>query len=141
MDGFELQAALAARNIHVPIIFVTGFADVPVVVRALQAGATDFIEKPFTSERLLDSVSCALMRGREIAIHDEKVQEAKDVLALLSPRELEVVRLLVVGHSNKIVAHELGLSPRTVEHHRSNIMRKVSPRNILDVLRAVMAGE
>jgi two-component system response regulator FixJ len=141
MDGFELQAALAARNIRIPIIFVTGFANVPVAVRALKAGAADFLEKPFTSEKLLDSVRRAIIARRQIVLHDEKVQEAKNVLALLSPRELDVVRLLVAGHSNKFVANALGLSPRTVEHHRSNIMHKVSPRNFLDVLRIVIAAE
>jgi two-component system response regulator FixJ len=138
MGGLELQKALVLRNVKLPIIFVTGDGDVPLAVRALRAGATDFIEKPFTSKTMLDSISRALSISRQSSSDFAKVSGAKMMLARLTPREQNVMKLLVSGRSTKIAAHELGISPRTVETHRARIMDKMSARNIADVVRVAM---
>jgi two-component system response regulator FixJ len=138
MGGLELQKALVLRNVKLPIIFVTGDGDVPLAVRALRAGATDFIEKPFTSKTMLDSISRALSISRQSSSDFAKVSGAKIMLARLTPREQNVMKLLVSGRSTKIAAHELGISPRTVETHRARIMDKMSARNIADVVRVAM---
>jgi two-component system response regulator FixJ len=138
MGGLELQKALVLRNVKLPIIFVTGDGDVPLAVRALRAGATDFIEKPFTSKTMLDSISRALSISRQSSSDFVKVSGAKMMLARLTPREQNVMKLLVSGRSTKIAAHELGISPRTVETHRARIMEKMSARNIADVVRVAM---
>ena len=138
MGGLELQKALVLRNVKLPIIFVTGDGDVPLAVRALRAGATDFIEKPFTSKTMLDSISRARSISRQSSSDFAKVSGAKMMLARLTPREQNVMKLLVSGRSTKIAAHELGISPRTVETHRARIMDKMSARNIADVVRVAM---
>jgi two-component system, LuxR family, response regulator FixJ len=141
MDGRELQAVLATRGDCPPIIVMTGHGSVPLAVQSLQAGAADFIEKPFDSARLLESITRALRVGPPDIDHNTRVQQARDMIAGLTRREREVLRLLVDGSSNKVAAHELGVSPRTIENHRAHIMDKMNARNISDVVRvAVTAG-
>jgi FixJ family two-component response regulator len=140
MGGLELQEILTLRHIKFPIIFVTGQGDVRLAVQALQAGATDFIEKPFTSNGLLDSISRALKIGQQSSSDCAKVDGARTMLARLTPREQKVMSLLVDGRSTKIAAHELGISPRTVETHRARIMDKMRARNISDVVRIAMTA-
>jgi two-component system response regulator FixJ len=139
MGGIELQAELMTRKIHPPIIFMTGRGNVPLAVQSLQAGAVDFIEKPFTSEVMLVSVRRALLIGLPPCSSPEAL-EARDIVACLTGRERDVMRLLVDGASNKIAAHELGISPRTIENHRASIMEKMHARNLSDVVRVALAA-
>jgi FixJ family two-component response regulator len=140
MGGLKLQEVLAFRHVKLPIIFVTGEGDVPLAVQALQAGATDFIEKPFAAATLLASISRALGIWQQSTCDSAKANGAKTMLARLTPREQMVMNLLINGRSTKIAAHELGISPRTVEAHRGRIMDKMNARNISDVVRIAMTA-
>jgi two-component system response regulator FixJ len=141
MSGLELQETMARRNIAMPVIVITGHGDVPLAVRAMTAGAVDFIEKPFDDQRMLDSVARALQIGNQKRSRASEAQAARDLLALLTPRERDVFDQLVKGHPNKIVAHELGISPRTVEIHRANVMDKLQARNLSDIVRTALAAD
>jgi two-component system response regulator FixJ len=140
MDGLALQRELSLRNRGVPIIVVSGFGDVPLAVRAIQAGAIDFIEKPFTAEAILDCLIRALDAGKLASGRLAEARQARDSMALLTAREQAVLGLLVEGHSNKTAAHNLGISPRTLESHRAHIMSKMHARNLSDVMRVAMAA-
>jgi len=140
MDGLALQAELAARSSNLPIILITGHGSVPLAVEAMKAGAIDFLEKPFTEEELLASVQRALVEGRESRLSAEANAQAVRVLALLTPREREVFDQIVLGRSNKIAAHELGISPRTVEIHRAHLMHKLSARGLSDLVRLSLSS-
>jgi two-component system response regulator FixJ len=140
MDGLALQQALALRNTVLPIVVVTGNGDIPLAVRAIQAGAVDFIEKPFKAKVILDSVGKALEAGKLASTRLSEAREARDSVALLTSREQVVLRLLVGGHSNKTAAHNLGISPRTLESHRANIMDKMHARNFSDIMRVALAA-
>jgi two-component system, LuxR family, response regulator FixJ len=141
MSGLELQEELVRRNVSLPVIVITGHGDVPLAVRAMTAGAVDFIEKPFDDRRMLDSIARALQIGNQKRGRAGEAQAARDLLALLTPREREVFDQLVKGHPNKIVAHELGISPRTVEIHRANVMDKLQARNLSDIVRTALAAD
>jgi two-component system response regulator FixJ len=141
MSGLELQEELVRRNVSLPVIVITGHGDVPLAVRAMTAGAVDFIEKPFDDRRMLDSIARALLIGNQKRSRVGEAQAARDLLALLTPREREVFDQLVKGHPNKIVAHELGISPRTVEIHRANVMDKLQARNLSDIVRTALAAD
>ena len=141
MSGLELQEELVRRNVSLPVIVITGHGDVPLAVRAMTAGAVDFIEKPFNDQRMLDSVARALQIGHQKRNRAGETQAARGLLVLLTPREREVFDQLVKGRPNKIVAHELGISPRTVEIHRSNIMDKLLARNLSDLVRTALAAD
>jgi two-component system response regulator FixJ len=137
MDGIALQRALAARG-AVPVVIVTGHADVPLAVRAMRAGAVDFIEKPYDGARLIAAVSAALADGaRRRAVRTASV-EAAQRLSILSLREREVLDLLIEGRSNKLVAAALGISVRTAEVHRANLMDKVGVRDLPALVRLAM---
>lgn len=133
MDGLEFQERLAAAGIQVPVIVMTGHADVPLAVRAMKAGAVDFIEKPFSDDAMLASIAAA-MRRRSSAI-DPALMERLDSL---TPREREVMELLVVGHPNKVIAHRLDISPRTVEIHRAHVMEKMKAKSLPELVRSAM---
>jgi FixJ family two-component response regulator len=135
LSGLELQEILGTRGIHLPIIMLTGHADVPSAVRSLKAGAVDFIEKPFAPQRLLDQVRAALAMDSQR--HEELAQRARleALLAVLTPREREVLDCVAVGHSNKVVAIDLGISERTVELHRGRGMKKLKVRTVADLVR------
>jgi RNA polymerase sigma factor (sigma-70 family) len=141
MNGLELQEYLARRQIRVPIIIISGDGDVPVAVRAMKAGAVDFIEKPFSSELFLSRVRQALEQdqiGREQrAQRDDLAQR----LALLTPREQEVMVHLVDGESNKVIAARLAISTRTVEIHRAKIMEKLQAKSLSEVVRIAMSSQ
>ncbi|MDH3228035.1 MAG: response regulator, partial [Thermoleophilia bacterium] len=125
MGGLELQARLGELHSTLPIIFLTGHADVPLAVRAMQAGAFDFLEKPFNDQQLLDRVHAALehhTRDRRGLRERQAIRERFD---RLTPREGEVMKLIVDGHLNKIVADRLAISERTVEIHRARVMSKM----------------
>jgi two-component system response regulator FixJ len=140
MGGLELQEELVRRKASIPVIVVTGHADVPLAVRAMRAGAMDFVEKPFDEERMLQSVADALAAGQRAQTRAAEAQAARDLLSLLTPREREILDQLVKGHANKVVAHQLGISPRTVEIHRASIMEKLHARNLSNVVRTALAA-
>ena len=140
MSGLELQEELVRRGSTVPVIVVTGHADVPVAVHAMKAGAFDLIEKPFDDDVLLDSIRQALTAGRLTRDNAAEAKIADEKIGLLTDREHEVLEHLVLGQSNKIVAHELGISPRTVEIHRARIQEKMKAGGLSELVRIVRAA-
>jgi two-component system, LuxR family, response regulator FixJ len=139
MTGLELLHALKARACGLPTIVITGHGDVPLAVEAMKAGAVDFIEKPFDQEVLLNAVKAALERGGGGVSDEERVAAAK--LASLSARERQVLDGLVAGQSNKAIARELGISPRTVEVYRANLMTKMEAGSLSDLIRMTLRVE
>lgn len=135
MSGLQLQEALNARHNRMPVIVLTGHADVPVAIRAMKLGAHDFLEKPYTDDGLLASVKSALARGREIDDADLEREFAASALDSLTEREAEVMRLVVAGLTNKAVATELGISEKTVEAHRARVMDKTGARSLSELVR------
>lgn len=140
MDGLELQQEIVRRGSGLPVIIITGHGDVPLAVRAMKAGAVDFIEKPFDDELLLSSVQRAIEIGRKTRGAAAEAAAAERLLALLTPRERTVLEQLVIGRSNKVAAYELGISPRTVEIHRAHIMDKMNARSLSDLVRISLAA-
>lgn len=140
MDGLELQERLTARSLDFPLIVITGHADVPLAVRAMKAGAVDFIEKPFASETLLDSLDGALSRLASPSERDPATDTAVAKLALLSSREREVLEGLLAGLPNKSIAYDLAISPRTVEIHRARVMDKMGARSLSELIRLALAA-
>jgi two-component system response regulator FixJ len=140
MDGLELQQRLIDRSLHFPLIVITGHGDVPLAVRAMKAGAVDFIEKPFASEAILDSLDTALSRLAAPSEQDPTAAAAEAKLALLSPREREVLEGLLAGLPNKTIAYDLAISPRTVEIHRARVMDKMGARSLSELVRLALAA-
>ncbi len=140
MDGLELQEELQRRGVNIPLIVVTGHGDVSLAVRAMKAGAVDFIEKPYSDNDLLTAVSAALARSEDVRSQEATTAAAEARVAGLTPRERDVLRLLVAGRPNKVIAHELGISPRTVEIHRANVMEKLGCRSLADAVRLAFAA-
>jgi two-component system response regulator FixJ len=140
MDGLELQEELNRRSAGLPVIVVTGHADVPLAVRAMKAGAVDLIEKPYDDELLLATVRRALVQAHGAREQHAAVEAAKARIASLSVRERQVLELLVAGQPNKIIAFELDISPRTVEIHRAHVMEKMEARSLSDLVRAAIAA-
>jgi two-component system response regulator FixJ len=139
MDGLELQARLNDRGILLPVIVMTGQGDVPTAVRAMKAGAVDFIEKPFADERLLAAIESALGEAARTERDGEAAQAAQRVGAL-SRRERQVLDGLVAGRPNKVIAYDLGISVRTVEVHRARMLERLGTRHTAEAIRlAVMA--
>lgn len=134
MDGFHVMAALADRNVDWPVIVMTGHGEVPTAVRAMKLGAVDFIEKPFSEEALLTCFDQAfgLLEEREVA--GSRRREAHDRAALLTGREKEVLSALLAGQSNKQIASSLGISLRTVEMHRGNMMDRLQASSLAEAL-------
>jgi len=124
-DGMALIEAIKSRNAHVPVIVVTGLGDVASAVHAIKAGAVDFLEKPVERERLLSSVSAAIETGSKLSALDDMVDDVRESVERLTPREREIFALLVAGKPNKTIASELEISPRTVETHRASLMSKM----------------
>ncbi|MGB2833300.1 MAG: response regulator [Methylotenera sp.] len=141
MDGLELHQALLARNILLPVIFLTGHGDIPMSVQAMKAGAVDFLTKPVTREKLLASVRAAIHKSEKVLTESAHHQEALSLLADLTDRERDVLLLAVQGHTNKHIARELGISHRTVEIHKSKIMHKTGAINLLDLARIAHEGD
>ena len=140
MTGLELQQKLAARP-HKLSIIITGHGDIPMAVKAMKAGAVDFIEKPYSDETILEIVNNALESGAPGAGKGAEVEETAARIALLSPRERQVLDQLIIGHQNKMIAYELGISPRTVEIHRSRVMAKMQAKSLSQLVRmALTAG-
>jgi two-component system response regulator FixJ len=137
MDGLALQRELRARGIALPVIVITGHADVPLAVEAMKAGAVDFIEKPFSDESLLSAIRAAIDRHVEDARRAEEVAAIKAKLNALTPREREVLDGLVAGLPNKTIAYDLKISARTVEVHRANVMARMGAHSLADLVRMV----
>jgi two-component system, LuxR family, response regulator FixJ len=137
LSGLELQQRLNDRNAEVPIIFITGHGDVPMAVTAMKSGATDFIQKPFRDQDLIDRINKALERDgvRRKGRAEEDAIRAR--IALLTPREAEVMQRVVKGHANKVIAMDLGVSQRTVELHRARVMRKLKLRSVAELVHAI----
>jgi len=138
MSGLELQRELNARDIDLPVIFITGHGDVPMAMRAVRAGALDFFEKPFSHQELLDRIQEALRRDTRARRDRAARERAEARWTSLTPREREVARMLVDGHPNRGVAERLGISVRTVEVHRAHIMEKMRAGNLADLVQLVL---
>lgn len=141
LDGLDVQRILVERGIVHPIILLTGHGDIPHSVRAMKSGAVDFLEKPFERVALLSAIEEAFGRLATARTHKREANGAATRLAALTPREREVLVGMAAGHPNKIIAHTLGISMRTVEAHRANLMHKLGVRSISDVLRLAFAAE
>jgi two-component system response regulator FixJ len=140
MDGLELQVRLAQSRIRLPVIVMTGRGDMPSAVRAMKAGAVDFIEKPFGDERLMAAIEAALAAGAHSAQNSDADQAARRIAAL-SRRERDVLDGLMAGDLNKAIAHHLGISVRTVEVHRARMLARLRVRSVAQAIRlGVMAA-
>ncbi|MGN7997409.1 response regulator transcription factor [Sphingomonas sp. 22176] len=139
MDGIEVQAELAKRGVKLPVIVLTGHGDVGTAVAAMKGGAIDFLEKPFEKGALVEALERGFERLEEGDAALASQAEAARRIALLSPREQDVLRGLARGHPNKTIAYDLGISPRTVEVHRANAMAKLEARSLSEALRLAFA--
>ncbi len=141
IDGLEMIDRLKARKIRFPVVLITGYGNITVAVRAMRAGAIDFVEKPFASETILASMELALASVNVPPEGEIKREVVAQRLTRLSRREHEVMTRLVAGNSNKVTALNLGLSPRTVEIHRARVMEKMQARSLSELVRlAIVAG-
>ena len=137
MNGVELVGRLKKLGVADPVIIITGHADVPMAIQALKAGVADFIEKPFADDMILKAVRAALARADEQVETQTELDRIAARLAALSQREKEVLDGLVEGHANKVIADDLGISPRTVEIYRANVMTKMQAGSLAELIRVV----
>jgi FixJ family two-component response regulator len=137
LSGLELQQRLNEQRADVPVIFITGHGDVPMAVNAMKSGASDFIQKPFRDQDLIDRIHKALAQDRERRELSAEQNVIRERLAHLTPREAEVMRRVVRGQANKVIALDLGVSQRTVELHRARVMRKLKMRSLAELVTAV----
>ena len=135
LGGLDFQAQLVKADVHIPIIFITGHGDIPMSVRAMKAGAIDFLTKPFRDQDMLDAVMTAIGRDRKRRENEKRVSEFQARLETLTPREREVMALVTGGLMNKQIAAEIGLSEITVKIHRGHVMRKMDARSLADLVR------
>lgn len=141
MNGLELVKRLKETGVALPVIMITGHGDVPMAVEAMRAGVVDFIEKPFEDETLLRSIQTALNLGAETEAQAQERRRFEEMLATLSGREKDVLRGVIAGKMNKVIAYELGISPRTVEVYRANVMSKTKANGLSELVRiALLAG-
>lgn len=141
MSGLELQQQLLQQAIHPPIIIITGHGDIQMAVRAVQAGAADFIEKPFRDQLLLDAIHRAITRDAEQRGVASRRSEIEQRLQRLTPREREVLDRVMQGARNKVIAFDLNISQSTVEAHRSKVMEKMQAKTLSDLMRMVLSLE
>lgn len=141
MDGVELLRRLKERGADMPMIIMTGHADVALAVAAMKAGAVDFIEKPFDDDVLLTAVRLALSRYARADQSGAEAAQIRSRIESLSPRERQVLDGLMAGHPNKTIAYDLSLSPRTVEVHRANLMTKMGAKSLSDLVRMAMVAK
>lgn len=140
MDGLELQEELGRRRVVLPVIVVTGHGDVPLAVRAMKAGAVDFLEKPYDQTLLLQAIRRALDEANEASDRASAGQAMAKRLEDLTDRERQVLDLLAAGKPNKVIAYELDISPRTVEIHRARVMEKMHARSLAELVRMVVTA-
>lgn len=138
MSGLELQQHLNLRGATIPLIFITGHGDIPMAVDAMQHGATDFLQKPFRDQDLIDRIQRALEKDVRTRAALEQHASIRERIATLTPRERQVLTMMTQGKANKIMAHELGLSQRTVEIHRARVMEKSGAASLAQLVRMVM---
>jgi FixJ family two-component response regulator len=139
LDGLELQRLIGVERLDMPIIFITGHGDVPMTVRAMKAGALEFLTKPLDTEALLSAIRLAIERSQTALTHEAQMRALRDRYASLSSREREVIALVVRGHLNKEIGGKLGISEITVKAHRGNMMRKMNARSLAELV--TMAGK
>jgi two-component system response regulator FixJ len=141
MSGLELVRRLRDRGVHLPVIVITGHGDLPLAVEAMRAGVRDFIEKPFDEDLLVGAIRAALDSTAANHAPDAERRRFEQLLETLSGRERDVLRGVVAGKMNKVIAYELGISPRTVEVYRANVMAKTNAKTLSDLVRiALLAG-
>jgi len=138
MSGLELQEYLNQHEIRLPVIIITGHGDVHMAVRAMKAGAVDFIEKPFNDEALLDAIRNALLLDEKRRDDQREKAHISQLIELLTPREREVMAMVTEGRSNKEIANELGVSAKTVEAHRARVMEKMQAGSLAELVRMCM---
>ena len=135
MSGLELQAEMNRAHISIPVIFITGHGDVPMAVSAMKDGAMDFLTKPFRDQELLDRINAALIQASEAFDGQQQEREVRARFESLTPREAEVMAMVVRGSANKVIAMDLGVSQRTVELHRARVMQKMAARSLAELVR------
>ena len=135
LSGLDLQAELAKSGIEMPIVFLTGHGDIPMSVRAMKAGAVEFLTKPFGKQELLDAIKEALLRDGEVRKQRSETFELRKRLGTLTPRERQVLALVVTGRLNKQIAGELGTTDPTIKVHRGRVMRKMGADSLADLVR------
>lgn len=140
IDGIEFLRQLRSRGFAVPVIVMTGHADVPLAVEAMKEGAVDFVEKPFDDDLFLTAVRAALSRQVQKVEQDTQVSQIAARMAALSEREAQVLAGLVAGKANKVIAYDLGISPRTVEIYRANVMTKMQAGSLAELVRMTMVA-
>jgi RNA polymerase sigma factor (sigma-70 family) len=138
MSGMELQQQLNIRGAVIPVIFMSGHADIPMAVEAMQHGAFDFLQKPFRDQDLLDRIQRAIVRDTEMRQSLGEHARIKSHLESLTPREREVLDLMTQGKQNKVVGQELGVSPRTIEIHRARVMEKMGAHSVAELVRMML---
>jgi FixJ family two-component response regulator len=135
LNGLDLQQRIAAERTHMPIIFITGFGDVPITVRAMKAGAVEFLTKPFDDEVLLQAIGNAIERSRDALGLEERLHALRIAYASLTPRERQVMAMVVAGRLNKQIGADLGISEITVKAHRGKVMRKMKVRSLAELVK------
>jgi FixJ family two-component response regulator len=135
LSGLDFQVELAKANIHIPLIFMTGHGDIPMTVRAMKAGAVDFLSKPFRQQEMLDAVATAIERDRKRRKDHKVLSEVQARFETLTPREREVLAFVAAGLMNKQIAAEIGIAVITVKIHRGHIMKKMGTRSLADLVR------
>jgi RNA polymerase sigma factor (sigma-70 family) len=137
LSGLDLQGELAARNCQIPIVFITGHGDIPMTVRAMKAGAVEFLTKPFRDQDLLDAIQIALQRDHARREQEKELTELERRFDLLTAREREVISLVSTGKLNKQIADQLGTAENTIKVHRSRAMEKLGADSLADVVRMI----
>jgi len=135
MNGLALQEAMSARKLSIPIIFITGHGDIPMGVKAMKAGAVDFLPKPFTEKKLLNAITPAILKSKAQNREQAEISKIKRRVRTLSPRELEVFRLVAKGLLSKQIARKRGISLQTIKVHRSRVMQKMQAKTVTELIR------
>jgi len=135
INGFALQDAMAARQLTIPIVFITGHGDIPMSVKGMKAGAIDFLPKPFTKKKLLDAVTQAIVKNKVQIKEQAAISKIKRRIRTLSPRELEVFRLVAKGMLSKQIARKRGIALQTIKVHRSRVMQKMQAKTVTELIR------